>query len=199
MFRCCASLLLILSLTTTAAAEAEQPVPTERVAAPEGASSANLSLKESTERGIELFRQGDYDGAIQAFTAAYVLSPKPLFLFNIAQAHRKAGRPKEALLAYQLFLRKAPDTPLRAETEAYMELARAQLELKGRSAPALVPTEPAPPPRPAGSAPRVPLYRRGWVWGIVGASVAAAAGIAIGLGLSTRPPGPTLGYVDPTF
>ena len=178
-----------------------EPAPaTEAQPVPADADTGNLTLKESIERGIRLFQQGDYSGAVQAFTAAYVISPKPMLLFNIAQAHRKAGRAQEALTSYQLFLRKAPDTPLRAETEAYIELSRAQLKAQPADPPEpppapLVLTAPPPPP----PAPRVPVYKRGWFWGVVGAAVATAGGIALGVYLANRPPDTTLGTVDPTF
>jgi tetratricopeptide (TPR) repeat protein len=231
MFRFCASLLLLLLLCATAAAEAPvaepppagaqspsaepepepepEPAPSAPAPAPEGpllqsdGVDGNLSLKEATERGIRLFKEGNYDGAVQAFTAAYVLSPKPMFLFNIAQAHRKAGRPQEALLSYQLFLRKAPETPLRAETEAYIELVRTQLQARppepAKPPPAVTPLLAAPAAVPSKAEARVPLYRRAWTWIVVGAAVAVTTGVAVGVYLGTRPPPTTLSIVEPTF
>ncbi len=162
----------------------------------------NLTLREATERGIQLFRAGDYDGAVQAFTTAHILNPKPIFLFNIAQAQRKAGRPREALLSYQLFLKKAPDSPLRAETEAYLELVRTQLQVRAASEA----TSPPPKvgqvlaaPAPPAAERRVPLHRRPWLWGMVGTAVALTSGVAIGVYLGTRPPSTTLGILEPTF
>ncbi|MFO0579395.1 MAG: hypothetical protein U1A78_35795 [Polyangia bacterium] len=111
---CASVLLLLLLLSATAVAEtAAEPPPAsaqgpsaepepepEPEPAPSSPSSlaaaaespliqsdgadGSLTLKEATERGIRLFKEGNYDGAIQSFTAAYVLSPKPMFLFNIA-------------------------------------------------------------------------------------------------------------------
>lgn len=229
MFRLCASVLLLLLLSATAAAETAagpppagaqapsaepepEPEPEPAPSAPATAAESpliqsdgvdgSLTLKEATERGIRLFKEGNYDGAIQSFTAAYVLSPKPMFLFNIAQAHRKAGRPQDALVSYQLFLRKAPDTPLRAETEAYIELVRTQISarpsdpVKPSVAVAPVPVVPAVPSKAEA---RVPLYRRAWTWIAVGAAVAVTTGVAVGVYLGTRPPPTTLGIVEPTF
>lgn len=162
----------------------------------------HLTLHEATERGIRLFRAGDYDGAVQAFTAAHILNPKPMFLFNIAQAQRKAGRPQEALLSYQLFLKKAPDSPLRAETEAYLELVRTQLKVRAASGGALPPPpmgQVLPTPAPPALERRVSLYRRPWLWGIVGSAVALTAGVSVGVYLGTRSPSTTLGVLEPTF
>lgn len=152
-----------------------------------------LQFKERVQRGIHLFQQGDFDGAIQTFTAAYAISPRPMLLFNIGQAHRKAGRPQQALTSYQLFLRKAKDTPLRAETLAYMELVCAQLQAmtKGPAPQSLVAAVPP--------VQRIPRYKRGWLWAVVGTTFAAATGVAIGVYLGTRPSTPTLGIVEPTF
>ncbi len=153
-----------------------------------GNNTGNLTLRETTARGIQLFQQGDYDGAIQWFTAAYVISPKPMFLFNIAQSHRKVGRTREALLNYQLFLRKAPDTPLRPETEAYIELVRTQLAASQQPQPSVRETRAVP-----------PLYKRPWLWGTLGAVVALGAGVVVGVYFGTRPPSTTLGIIEPTF
>ena len=35
-----------------------------------------------------------------------------------------------------------------------------------------------------------PLYKRGWVWGVVGGAVAAGAVVAVVLGLTLAPPDP---------
>lgn len=208
MFRLCVSLWILALAGPVQADQSPAPAPPPAEALPPSVdpqpmklansygSAEILTFKETTQRGIQLFQQGDYDGAIQAFTAAYVISPKPMFLFNIGQAHRKAGRSKEALSFYQLFLSKVPDTPLRAETQAYIELVRTQ-QLQAtspgpaqRSAPPVVLVPPVQ---------SIPRHKRGWLWGVVGTTVAAATGVAVGVYLGTRPPAPTLGIVEPTF
>ncbi|MBL9006910.1 MAG: tetratricopeptide repeat protein [Myxococcales bacterium] len=171
---------------------------------------AQLPLKELTEQGIRQFQHGEFDAAIESFSAAHVVSPNPMFLFNIAQAHRKAGRPREALTHYQLFLRKSPDSPLRPETEAYIALVEAQLQAKQHAAqtvqsPAGHERTAAEPPTPApapgkNDAPTRPVYKRAWFYGVLAGS-AVAVGLAVGLGVyfGTRPPSTTLGIVDPVF
>lgn len=165
---------------------------------------AQLPLRQLTEQGIQQFQQGEYDAAIESFSAAHVLSPNPMFLFNIAQAHRKAGRPREALLHYQLFLRKAPDSPLRPETEAYIALVETQLQSRQQAAQRVQsPAEHAPPPLPIGpphESPARPLYKKGWFYGVLFGS-AAVVGLGVGLGVyfATRPPATSLGIVDPVF
>lgn len=208
MFRLCVSLWILALAGPVQADQSPAPTPPPAEASPPSVdqqpvklansygSAESLTFKETTQRGIQLFQQGDYDGAIQAFTAAYVISPKPMFLFNIGQAHRKAGRSKEALSFYQLFLSKVPDTPLRAETQAYIELVRTQLLQATSLGPA---QRTAPPVVLVPPVQSIPLYKRGWLWGVVGTTVAAATGVAVGVYLGTRPPAPTLGIVEPTF
>ncbi len=165
---------------------------------------AQLPLRQLTEQGIQQFQQGEYDAAIESFSAAHVLSPNPMFLFNIAQAHRKAGRPREALLHYQLFLRKAPDSPLRPETEAYIALVETQLQNRQQAAQRVQsPAEHAPPPLPTGpphESPARPLYKKGWFYGVlVGSAAVVGLGVGLGVYFATRPPATSLGIVDPVF
>lgn len=191
--------------------QAAPPIPTT-TAATAPPTPAQLPLKELTEQGIRQFQHGEFDAAIESFSAAHVLSPNPMFLFNIAQAHRKAGRPREALTHYQLFLRKSPDSPLRPETEAYIALVEAQLQAKqhaaqtvqspaGHERTAAEPTPSTPVPAPVkNDTPPRPVYKRAWFYGVLAGS-AVAVGLAVGLGVyfGTRPPSTTLGIVDPVF
>jgi tetratricopeptide (TPR) repeat protein len=192
------------------ASEASPPAAASEPAARAESSSrplpAQLPLKELTEQGIRQFQQGEYDAAIESFSAAHVLSPNPMFLFNIAQAHRKAGRPREALSHYQLFLRKAPDSPLRPETEAYIALVEAQQQAKQQAAQSVqgsspherIPKEPVP-VEPRDPALR-PVYKRGWFYALLaGSAVAVGLGVGLGVYFGTRPPATTLGIVDPVF
>lgn len=167
---------------------------------------AQLPLKDLTEQGIAQFQRGEFDAAIESFSAAHVLSPNPMFLFNIAQAHRKAGRPREALTHYQLFVRKAPDSPLRPETEAYIALVQTQLQAKQQAAQAVQSSSGHEPHTneassiPAASASPRPLYKRAGFYAVLaGAAAAIGLGVGVGVYLGTRPPATTLGIVDPVF
>lgn len=151
--------------------------------APPGAAS----LKALTETGVRLYEQGDFAGAIQAFTLGYSLRPKPLFIFNIAQAYRKSGRDQTALEFYERFIQIDPRSPYRAEADAYIAF------LRGKLYPVAAPLPPTrPPPRP--------LYKKGWFWGVLTTS-AAVAGVAVTLGIviGTKDPATTLGTIEPRF
>jgi tetratricopeptide (TPR) repeat protein len=84
---------------------------------------------------------GDYDVAITFYEKAYELIPHPLLLFNIAQAHRLAGRIEQAETFYQRFLTTDPSGP-------EVQIARDQLaEIRAKR----VPPPPPPPPEPTRS------------------------------------------------
>lgn len=166
---------------------APPPADSPPDAAASSAAAAPSSLKALTETGVRLYEQGDFAGAIQAFTLGYSLRPKPLFLFNIAQAYRKSGNDQTALEFYQRFIQIDPHSPYRAEADAYIAFLRGKLYPV-----AAPPAPPRPPPRP--------VYKKGWFWGVLTTS-AAVTGIAVTLGivLGTKDPVTTLGTVEPRF
>lgn len=150
--------------------------------APPPSQSANATLKALTEAGVRLYERGDFAGAIQSFLAGYALRPKPVFLFNIAQAYRKSGQDQNALSFYGKFIAASPQSQYRAEAEAYIAYLRGKLGLD------------RPPPRP----PRV--YKKGWFWAVLGtAAVTAGVAVTLGIVLGTQDPPTTLGTVEPRF
>jgi len=61
------------------------------------------------DEGIAAQEVKDYDKAIELYTSAYKLLPHPVVLFDIAQAHRLAGRLEEAGRFYERYLSADPD------------------------------------------------------------------------------------------
>lgn len=144
--------------------------------------SANATLKSLTEAGVRLYERGDFAGAIQSFAAGYALRPKPVFLFNIAQAYRKSGQDQNALSFYGKFIVASPQSPYRAEAEAYIAYLRGKLGLD------------RPPARPP------PVYKKGWFWAVLSAAaVTAGIAVTVGIVLGTQDPPTTLGTVEPRF
>jgi tetratricopeptide (TPR) repeat protein len=97
------------------------------------------------ERGQTLYNLGKLDEAIVELEAAYQLDPDPVYLFNLAQAHRLRGNLPRAIFYYRRYLALSPDAPNRAEVtdriaaleaeqrtadadHAALERARAELE-----------------------------------------------------------------------
>lgn len=107
----------------------EPPPAGESLSGPDPVSSA-----EHLRRSVEAFQTKDFLRAASELRAAYRQDPKPLLLFNIGQAYRRAGRAGEALEAYEQFLRADPKSPLRPETEGYCNDMRTLLEEQARKA-----------------------------------------------------------------
>jgi tetratricopeptide (TPR) repeat protein len=146
---------------------------------------AEASAHEHYRKGMRLYDVGRFEEAIKEFEAAYQYQEGPVTIFNLAQAHRRAGNNAKALELYRTYLRKAPNAPDRGEVEERIAaLERAMAEVQDRVA-ALEkaspprPTEPAAtvavaPPPPAAPPPR---HGRGM---LVGGAVAAGAGVLLG-------------------
>src|SRR2546422_457802 len=73
--------------------------------------------KEHYQAGTKLFNLTLYDEAIGEYEAGYKLKDDPVFLYNIAQAHRLAGHLEKAIRFYRNYLRLVTQSPQRAEIE----------------------------------------------------------------------------------
>ncbi|MBL9008580.1 MAG: tetratricopeptide repeat protein [Myxococcales bacterium] len=110
----------------------DDPEPPPAGETPAGADP--VSSAEHLRRSVEAFQSKDFLRAATELQAAYRQDPKPLLLFNIGQAYRRAGRAQEALDAYEQFMRADPKSPLRPETEGYCNDMRTLLEEQKRKA-----------------------------------------------------------------
>ena len=172
------------------------------------------TLSARAERPCRTCRQGIPRGSPAAPSGRFQTgrAPGPLFLFNIGQAYKRAGRPKEALAAYERFLRADPQSTLRAEAEGYCNDMRTLIGEQDRAeqvkAALLTEQERAAEKEVALRAERErreqaqktlqlerakaererrkPIYKRAWFWGVLGGGV-VAAGLAIGLGVALAP------------
>lgn len=89
-----------------AIAVASAPVPALTDPAP--TADKRQMAKQYVDTGLAAQNAGDYDSAITLYQMAYHLVPHPVLLFNIAQAHRLAGRLAEALAAYKRYVAADP-------------------------------------------------------------------------------------------
>jgi len=79
--------------------------------------------------GQSKYRHGDYEGAIEAWTAAYAIDPRPLLRYNMAQAYGRMGRVEEELEALEDFVQSAPaDEPSLADARARLAALRQRLQ-----------------------------------------------------------------------
>jgi len=120
-------------------------------------------FKTHYDLALALYQAQKFEDAIPEFKAAYQLTPKPGLLFNLAQAYRKAGHPREAIEYYDRYLSATPqldgDTRHKVDgclAEARNTLAALELEMKRRLAEEKAAheheSESAPPAQSAGAA-----------------------------------------------
>ncbi|HZS41513.1 MAG TPA: hypothetical protein VFF06_32005 [Polyangia bacterium] len=183
-----ARLLINMAVLALAArAPAEEPDP---------AAQRTEAARKHYSDGKTAYERGRYDESLREFSEGYRLSPRPEFLFNMAQSSNKLGRRAEAMAFYESFLAADPESP-------FAENARAALSALRRE------SSTAPPPRAAPSvaarpamvaapalisAPAIaappPSRRRSAAWHLAWALPAAAAVItatAVGIYFGTRP------------
>lgn len=134
------SLALVCELAGAGKAQA-QPNEPQKGAQPAAGTPSGSDLKSRYERAVALYNSGQYDKAIDEFQAVYEMRPAPILLFNLAQAHRKAGHREKALDLYERFLREntAPDpkaskpeleqyNKLKSETDQYIAEIKSSIE-----------------------------------------------------------------------
>jgi tetratricopeptide (TPR) repeat protein len=166
------------------------------------------------ETGVRHFDLSEYEPALAEFKEAYRNKPDPVFLYNIAQCHRKLGHVDEAITFYQSYLRRAPEAKNRDEVErriAELQSLRAvenapvgnstgggprpspvSTEAQAKAVAQTAVTSPAPstvdlsPREETAPKPRSAIYTRWWFWTGIGA-VAAGTAVTVGI-LATRDP-----------
>lgn len=89
----------------------------------------NARARGHYERGISLYDEGQFDGALAEFEAAYALSHRASLLFNIGQIHARLGHAVEATENLERYLTEVPDmTPdRRAAVESELATQRGRI------------------------------------------------------------------------
>jgi tetratricopeptide (TPR) repeat protein len=115
--------------------------------APKLSEAQKRETREHYEKATKLYNLGKFTEAIAEYQAAYLVSADPVMLFNIAQCHKNAGQPDEAIRFYKNYLRNAPNAGNRANVEERIaEMERLVEERKRQAAALPPPTQSAPPP-----------------------------------------------------
>ncbi|MEZ4228392.1 MAG: PEGA domain-containing protein [Polyangiaceae bacterium] len=83
------------------------------------------------ERGAEAYKEARYEEAIDGFSKAYAEDPKPILLYNIAQAYERLGDTSNALRAYRDFLREGPSDEDRRVIETRIRNLEKRLQARG--------------------------------------------------------------------
>jgi tetratricopeptide (TPR) repeat protein len=153
---------------------------------------------------------GKFAEAADEYQRAYELKPDPALLYNAAQAYRLANMPERAMLLYRNYLNLYPNEgnaeEVRAQIAKLKEAIAAAEKAKNnpptetvapkpmadeKPAPTPTPvveTTPAPPPSTTPDRPApTPVYKKWWLWTIVG--VVVAGGVVGGVLAATLPSG----------
>jgi tetratricopeptide (TPR) repeat protein len=176
---------------------------------------AEETAAELYKRATAQYNLGKFLDAAKGYERVFEIHPDPVILYNIAQAYRLAGGNEEkALFFYKSYRAQVPKAQNRAEVEERIAtLERIVTEQKtARERP---PNEPTPRPTPTTSPTPTtqtttttttttataastaaatarptpqPLYKKWWLWTIVGVGAAGIAlGVGLGIGLSDTP------------
>lgn len=142
--------------------------------------------KKLYEEGLRHYNLAEYAEAIRPWKDAYLLTKRPLLLFNIGQAYRLSGDCAQAMTFYESYAREQPNPKNQGELSDAEALCREKLAAKPAPPPVTPPpmtetgTAPTPlPPPPPATAEQRPSYRRRNVGMIVGISGLALGGAAI--------------------
>jgi tetratricopeptide (TPR) repeat protein len=189
------ALLLTLSVATTTAARA---------------ADNKAVAKDAYLEGQRLYELGEYQKALDSFKRAYLAYDDPAFLFNLGQCYRMIGDKPEAVRSYKQYLRKVPNGPNRAEIEKIVSDLEAAIEQdrtartrppdgvrppNGEGTPAPAPAETGAPSAGATSSSATsttasraerPVYKKWWLWTIVGGVVVAGVAVGLGVGLTAN-------------
>jgi tetratricopeptide (TPR) repeat protein len=142
--------------------------------------SVETETQQHADTGRRYFDKARYHDAISEYRKAYELKADPEFLFSIAGCYRLLGNRERALFFYDRYLTTAPAGPNRAEAERFV--ATLGSRTLPPSASGLAEAAPLPslsndviiiPLADEETPARRPLWRRWWVWTVVGAAVAA--------------------------
>jgi tetratricopeptide (TPR) repeat protein len=139
------------------------------------------TAEQHLDEGTKLYNVQEYDKAAEEYQAAYLLDPKPEYLYAVAQAQRLGGDCTKALQSYRAYLRSEPSAEQREKAEKNIErcteklqhfqlkITVPRLETKSQSSTTL-PTM----PQPVGPPPPTKNYVLGHI--LVGVGVAAIGG-----------------------
>jgi tetratricopeptide (TPR) repeat protein len=85
-------------------------------------------VRDRYDKATRFYYLRKYPEAIVEYEGIYLLSADPVMLYNIAQCHRQADQPEQALQFYKNYLRNAPTATNRADVEKKITEMERQVE-----------------------------------------------------------------------
>ena len=178
---------------------------------------ANAACVALVEQAQKQSRGGQFAEAEKSYKLAYEVSHDARLLFNIARVLDKRGQGQEALTYYRQFIEAPVDEPeQKVKAREYVAQIEAMNDPPPKRLTAETPIQPAPsmtepvarttepvarttepvarttePVARTTERKEVPVYKKGWFWGVMLGSV-AAVGLGIGLGVGLSKQGPTV-------
>jgi tetratricopeptide (TPR) repeat protein len=112
------------------------------VAATPAIADDKAKAKALYDEGLRHYQVAEYPQAIDAWKQSYLLSKKPLLLFNIGQAYRLSGDCKQAMTFYDNYQDAEPKPKNQDELDQAVAVCKTQLD-KPAPTPAVSTTQPA--------------------------------------------------------
>lgn len=167
----------------------------EKVAVPEGRATscdADAECSRYADDGYEHLQAGRLEKARRAYEAAYSRRADPKLLYNLGRVLHKSGRSAEAAGYYRRYLDAGAEgnEEQRRKSQQYLQQATKEaasqpfVPLARRSSVGATGT----PADRSASSPPTPVYKKWWLWTIVGGAAGIALGVGLGVGLATRRP-----------
>lgn len=94
------------------------------VHAPEARADDKAKAKALYTEGLKHYNLAEYTDAIKAWKESYLISKKPLLLFNIGQAFRLSGDCKQAMTFYDSYQREEPNPKNQSELDQALALCK---------------------------------------------------------------------------
>jgi tetratricopeptide (TPR) repeat protein len=94
------------------------------------------------DEGLKHYNLAEWPDAIKAWKESYILSKKPLLLFNIGQAYRLAGDCKQAQTFYDSYQREEPNPKNQSELDEAIAICAKQGDAKPPEKPIEKPVTP---------------------------------------------------------
>jgi hypothetical protein len=98
---------------------------------------------EHMSQGNRHYRVRDWDKAIEQYKAGALIEDAPIFLYNLAQSYRQAGKLEDAIWHYERFITRAnPTGDLKTAIDGFIKDMRAELDKQKATNPTTTNTTP---------------------------------------------------------